>query len=196
MNIIAITGKIGSGKSTVAHIFNILGLPVYSSDERAKFLMQHDENIKKVLINTFGDLTYLPDGNLNRSYLSQKVFSDSEMLAKLNKIVHPEVFKDFENWMKTQQSSTVAIETALLLDILPHIKVQTIIVVVADDNIRIHRAGVRDHKTQEEILKRDKHQPSEQNLNQLADYIIYNNGEKSLIGQCIAIYRQISTHYA
>src|SRR5690606_14754484 len=96
---VGITGGIGAGKSLVTRIFKTLGVPVYDSDSRAKYVMTTDgiliSNIKK----EFGELSFHPDGSLNRSYLSELVFRDEERLRKLNELVHPRVANDYEEWV-------------------------------------------------------------------------------------------------
>jgi dephospho-CoA kinase len=79
---VGITGGIGSGKSIVCQFFKILGIPVYSADDRAKWLMSNDPELKSELVSEFGEETYMKDGTLDRAFLAQKVFSDSEKVKK------------------------------------------------------------------------------------------------------------------
>ena len=91
---VGLTGGIGSGKTTVAEIFDSLGVPVYNSDERAKYLMENDPSLRVAIIEYFGEESYRSEG-LNRLYLSKEVFSDKSKLQKLNSLVHPVVGNDF-----------------------------------------------------------------------------------------------------
>src|ERR1700733_14171686 len=103
---VGITGGIGSGKSTVSRVFELLGIPVYYADDAAKKLMNESTEIKQKLLETFGAEAYI-ENSLNREWLSAKVFNDPEKLKQLNSIVHPTVIKDAEQWMHTQQSPYV-----------------------------------------------------------------------------------------
>ena len=98
---VGITGGIGSGKSTVSKVFEVLGVPVYYADDAAKRLMNEDESMKQQLLEMFGKETYV-DGKLNRKYLSSMVFNDHEKLALLNSIVHPATLQDADDWMQQQ----------------------------------------------------------------------------------------------
>ncbi len=194
MKIFALTGGIGSGKTTVAQIFSLLGIPVYNSDERAKYLMQHDEELKANIKKLFGEQSYLDNGTLNRDFLSAVAFSNIEMLSKLNKLVHPAVLHDFERWTKSHHSNSVIIETALVRDILPYIPISEIIVVTAEDDLRVRRASIRDHQDPEKIKSRDQFQSSSKDFINMADHLIWNNGDKSLIMQCLEVFLKISIH--
>src|SRR4030095_12414619 len=98
MNLIGLTGGIGSGKSTVASIFTTLGIPVYDSDFRAKYLMNSEGDLREQIINLFGKEAYSTDNELNRHYIASIVFSDPTQLEQLNAIVHPAVYKDLLHW--------------------------------------------------------------------------------------------------
>src|SRR5262245_40113967 len=103
---IGLTGGIGSGKSTIERIFEVLGTPVYYADEAAKRLMNENEQLKQHIIQAFGKDAYT-NGVLNRSYLSSKVFNNKESLEKLNALVHPATIEDAESWMQRQNSPYV-----------------------------------------------------------------------------------------
>ena len=115
MIIVGLTGGIGSGKSTVAAMFKDLGVPVYNSDDRAKHLMNTSNRVKKRLIDTFGEKSFSKE-KLNRSYIAALVFNNREKLKKLNAIVHPEVKKDFNNWLMSQHASYVIQENPLIFE--------------------------------------------------------------------------------
>ena len=113
---IGITGGIGSGKTTVTQIFNILGVPIYNSDLEARKLMMEDVALKADIKHHFGDDAYLETGSLNRKYISDLVFSDAEKLKILNSIVHPAVFKHFQHWCSLQKTTYILKEAALLFE--------------------------------------------------------------------------------
>src|SRR4051794_34471444 len=100
---IGLTGGIGSGKTTVAVIFKVLGIPVYFADDAAKRLMDEEKNVKKSIQKNFGEEAY-KDGSLNRKYLSNIVFNNADKLTLLNSIVHPATIKDAAKWMEEQTS--------------------------------------------------------------------------------------------
>src|SRR5690554_5634244 len=97
---IGITGGIGSGKSMVAKIFALLGIPIYDADTEAKKLMTSDEVLMQSIVEAFGEASYYKDGSLNRSYLSRHVFNNSENASLLNSLVHPRVSNHYQNWAK------------------------------------------------------------------------------------------------
>ena len=112
---IGLTGGIGSGKTTIAQWFQEKGIPVYNSDFEAKKLMNENEDLIQQLIELFGDETY-KNGEYNRSYVASKVFNDKELLNQLNAVVHPAVFKHFDEWLDNQNSSFVVKEAAILFE--------------------------------------------------------------------------------
>ncbi|MFN8251343.1 MAG: dephospho-CoA kinase [Ferruginibacter sp.] len=187
---IGITGGIGSGKSTVAKLFAVLGIPVYSADEAAKRLM----NENKVLIHgvkaLFGDNAY-EDGSLNRKYIASIVFNDPEKLARLNAIVHPVTLKDAEDWMNSQQTPYALKEAALMFESGAHEHLDFVIGVSAPRDLRIQRAMQRDHISREEVMARMNRQIDETIKMRLCDFIIFNNEQQLVIPQVIALHQQL-----
>lgn len=171
--IVGLTGGIGSGKSTVAQIFKNLGVPVYDSDKEAKLLMNTSSSIKKAIVNLLGSGAY-QNNILNRNYISSKVFNDKKLLSKLNKIVHPEVKKHFEEWSVRQESKYVIQETALIFENESQENYDKIILVVAPLEERIKRVMARDSTGKEAVLDRVENQLSDIEKISLADYIIEN----------------------
>src|ERR1043165_3634636 len=112
---IGLTGGIGSGKTTVAKIFELLGIPVYYADDSAKRIMSEDEDLKTAIQNQFGKEAY-QNGELNRAYLSAKVFSDPSQLEVLNSIVHPATIRDAAKWMARQKTPYTIKEAALIFE--------------------------------------------------------------------------------
>jgi len=186
MNLIGLTGGIGSGKTTVASIFNTLGIPVYDSDFRAKHLMNSEADIKEQIITLFGKEAYTPANELNRHYIASRVFSDQTQLEQLNAIVHPAVYKDLLAWSKehNQVSSPYLIqESAILFEENLTRRLNAIILVVAPEELRIERTMSRDNVTRDEVLKRIKLQWPDEKKIPASDYVIYNDGERPLIDQ-------------
>src|SRR4051812_41129535 len=112
---IGLTGGIGSGKTTVAKIFELLGVPVYYADDEAKRMMNEDEDLKKQIQKHFGHESY-ENGELNRNYLASKVFSDKHKLELLNSIVHPATMSDVKEWFKKQTTAYAIKEAALIFE--------------------------------------------------------------------------------
>lgn len=173
--IIGLTGGIGSGKSTVAAYIEELGYPVYYSDIRAKEIVNEDSYLKERIRELLGTDAYDENGLYNRKYVSEKVFSNDELLKKLNETIHPAVRYDFEHWVQEQASSLIFKETALLFELKLNRECTKSVLVTADDHLRMKRVMDRDGKTYRQIEAIMKNQMSEKDKCRLADYIIYNN---------------------
>lgn len=171
---IGLTGGIGSGKTTIAQWFQEKGIPVYNSDFEAKKLMNENEDLIQQLIELFGDETY-KNGEYNRSYVASKVFNDKELLNQLNAIVHPAVFKHFDEWMDNQNSSFVVKEAAILFESGSYKDCDYIISVIADEKIRIDRVAKRDQLNEDQIRSRMKNQWTDEQRIEKSDFIIENN---------------------
>lgn len=187
---VGLTGGIGSGKSMCAKIFEIIGIPVYYSDDRAKMLMVNDKNIVAQLIAIFGPNSYCADGSLNRPHLSQAIFNDATLLKKMNSVVHPAVRNDFILW-HTQHSHDAPYtiqESALLFETGSYQFFDSIILVDAPKELRIKRVKQRDQVSRKEVLKRmDKQLPAKFKRSK-SNYIIKNNGKKSVIRQVLEVH--------
>ncbi len=171
---IGLTGGIGSGKTTVAQLFEKLGIPVYYADDRAKELMLHNTKIKKQLIRHFGKNAFI-DGKLNRKYLAELVFNDKNKLKELESIVHPAVRKDFTEWAKKQTAPYIIVENAILYKSGMDQLVDYVIVVTTDTEKRFERIIKRDKIDKEEIEKRINNQEKESELLKKANFTISNN---------------------
>ena len=173
MMIIGLTGGIGSGKSTVATMFKELGVPVYDSDQRAKFLMNTSKVIHDQLVALLGEEAF-KDGALNRSYIAGKVFNDAELLAQLNNIVHPVVRQDFIDWSNDQDANYVIQEIALLFENKAQELYDDVILVTAPKEVRINRVLDRDNTTREQVEARMNNQLDDETKLELANYVIEN----------------------
>ncbi len=190
---IGITGGIGSGKTTVCKIFMQLGIEVYFADDRAKWLMNNHEDLKKEIISIFGIEAYL-NGELNRGHISNIAFNNSEKLILLNQAVHPRVFEDYKFWsteMKNQGHPYILKEAALLFESGSYKELDFIICVIADEETRIKRVMERDNLKREEVIQRLNKQMKQEEKVKLSSFIIDNNGNQSLIEQVIKIDREI-----
>lgn len=191
MKVIGLTGGIGSGKTVVSKIFEILDIPIYNSDYRAKFLMENNLQIKKSLVQYFGELVYLKDDSLDRKYLSNAIFDDVAALHMINSIVHPYVAEDFELWKSKQSGEFIIKESALLIETLKQQAVDKIIVVKASKTLRLLRVKTRDQLSESDILKRMENQLDDEQRILYADYLIDNEGNKSIVQQTITIYKML-----
>lgn len=173
MKVIGLTGGIGSGKSTVARMFQELGVPVYIADDEAKKLMNEDKEVRTKIIKLFGDEAYNGSG-LNRKLIASKVFDDKELLEKLNRVVHPAVAKHFEKWKVQQKAQYVIYEAAILFEKGGYKKCDYNILVTAPVNLRIERILLRDKVTVEEIQARMNNQWPDEKKEKMADVVLRN----------------------
>lgn len=184
---IGLTGGIGSGKTTVAKVFETLGVPVYYADEAAKRLMNEDEALKNQLQQQFGKEIYV-DEKLDRSYLASIVFNDNKKLALLNSIVHPATIEDATRWMQQQNTPYTIKEAALIFESGSQKNLDKVIGVYAPVPLRIERVIKRDNIRKEEILLRMNKQMDEEQKMRLCDYVITNDEEQLVIPQVLALH--------
>lgn len=188
---IGLTGGIGSGKSTVAKIFETLGIPVYYADAEAKRLMNSSETLKKVIRQNFGEATYEND-QLNRKYLAGIVFNNPEKLELLNALIHPVTINDAEQWMQQQSAPYSIKEAALLFESGAAENLDLIVGVYAPQALRIKRVMKRDGLTADEIMKRINRQVNEEMKMKLCDFVITNNEQELLVPQVLKLHQHFS----
>ncbi|MBX3256134.1 MAG: dephospho-CoA kinase [Chitinophagaceae bacterium] len=187
---IGLTGGIGSGKSTVARLFEIHGIPVYYADTAAKEIMSTDEVLQQQIIHHFGANAYV-NNNLNRKYLADIVFKDKDKLALLNSLVHPATVRDAMRWMSRQTAPYTVKEAALIFESGSQAELDYVIAVYAPKTLRIHRTMQRDRIDREEVLKRMKNQIDEEIKMRLGDFVIYNDEQQLLIPQVNRLHEQL-----
>lgn len=189
---VGITGGIGSGKTTICKIFESLNIPIYYADDRAKNLMVNDRKLVEGIKDLFGENAYLENGSLNRERIGSIVFSDKEMLAKLNALVHPAVRLDGENWFQEQAGKPYALkEAALHFESGGYKLMDKMITVFAPEVMRIERVMQRDNTTAEAVKARIDKQLPDSNKVELADFVIYNDGTQSLIKQVMNVHQAL-----
>lgn len=189
---IGITGGIGSGKSIVCSVFRLLGVPVYHADDRAKYLMENDIDIRTQIISLFGDEAY-NGSNYNRKYIASLVFTNDSLLTKLNNIVHPYVANDFILWTELfKESAYVIEEAAILFESGAGKKMDYNILVDAPEEQRIKRVMKRDNLTEEEVRIRINKQISTDKIRHLVDWIIVNNNKQLILPQILKIHSQLN----
>jgi dephospho-CoA kinase len=187
---IGITGGIGSGKSTVAKLFIVLGIPVYNADEAGKRLMNENKIVKAQIKNLFGEAAYTNE-ILNRKYLADIVFNNAEKLAQLNAIVHPATLMDADDWMNSRQTAYAVKEAAIMFESGAHEHLDYVIGVAAPAPLRIQRAMQRDGATRDEIIKRMGRQINETIKLRLCDFIIYNDEQELVIPQVLQLHNKL-----
>ena len=186
---IGITGGIGSGKTTVARVFEVLGIPVYYADDEAKRLMNTDEKLKEKIQLQFGNNVY-KDGKLDRKHLSEIVFNNPEKLQLLNALVHPATLKDAEKWMQAQSTTYSLKEAALIFESGAHEHLDYVIGVTAPAPLRILRTMQRDGITREEVLARMDKQMDETIKMKLCDFVIKNDEQEMLLPQVLDLHKK------
>ncbi|MTI33361.1 dephospho-CoA kinase [Xanthovirga aplysinae] len=188
---VGITGGIGAGKSVVCEIFKSLGIPIYDADSRSKWLLGNDEKLKHQLKETFGAKAFTPDDLLNRIFLAEEVFHNPQQLEKLNRLVHPRVGEDYEDWVKQHQAAPYVLkEAALLIEAGSYRRLDFLITVNAPEDLRIERIKARDpQRSMEQIAAIIKKQLSEEERQEIADFVIDNSGTRLLIPQVVKLHR-------
>ncbi len=193
---IGITGGIGSGKTTVARIFEVLGIPVYYADDAAKRLMNENAALKQQIVQLFGDTIY-ENGFLNRSKLASLVFKNPEKLSQLNKAVHPVTIKDAEGWMQRNEADKIlkipyAIkEAALIFESGAESHLNFVIGVYAPEALRLNRVMNRDKLSREAVLLRMEKQMDEEEKMGRCHFVITNDEAQLLIPQVEELHKKI-----
>ncbi|MEM8584998.1 MAG: dephospho-CoA kinase [Bacteroidota bacterium] len=198
---IALTGNIGSGKTTVARLFQELGIPVFEADAVAKQLLVEDADLRRSVTAHFGPNAYDEQGDLNRAYLAKRIFSSEEDLNQLNALVHPAVTKAALTWHESQADAQAKLENnqfwytlheaAITLEIGQANAFDAIIVVTAPESVRLQRVMRRDGSTEAQVLARMARQWPEAQKVAAADYLIYNDGQHELWPQVESVHQQI-----
>jgi dephospho-CoA kinase len=187
---IGLTGGIGSGKTTVAKIFELLGIPVYYADDAAKRIMNEDEELKTAIQKQFGKDAYDNEG-LNRTFLSARVFTDHAQIEILNSLVHPATIRDAAKWMSQQKTSYTIKEAALIFESGSAEHLDYVIGVYAPTQLRIKRAMERNHLSHEEVKQRINKQLDENIKIKLCDFVIYNDEQHLLIPQVMELHKKL-----
>lgn len=188
---IGITGGIGSGKTTVCRVFELLGVAVYYADVRAKILMQTDPELIEGIKAAFGIEAYTGQV-LNRAFLGAIVFNHAERLQQLNGLVHPAVFRDFERWSLEQKGAYVLKEAAILFESGSAKDCAYTILVKSPVELRTSRVMLRDGISKEDVIKRMDKQMSDEEKEKLASFVIVNDETQLVIPQVLALHDQIT----
>lgn len=187
---IGLTGGIGSGKTTVARIFEVLGIPVYYADQAARELMNTDPELKKQIMAAFGPEAY-DAGNLNRPWLAARVFNNAEKLALLNSFVHPVTMRHADSWMNTQSTEYAIKEAALIFEGNLEKYFDYVIGVSAPESLRLERAVLRDQSTPELVQQRMRQQMDESEKISRCDFVIVNDEKQPVLPQVLEIHNSL-----
>ncbi|AMR32050.1 dephospho-CoA kinase [Mucilaginibacter sp. PAMC 26640] len=190
---VGITGNIGSGKTTVCKIFEVLGVPVFYADDQAKDIMVKDLILIDGIKKSFGSESYFEDGSLNRKHISGIVFNNEEELVKLNRLVHPAVFRAFEVWVKQFKGRAeipyVLKEAALLFESDSYKMCHRSLMISAPEQVRFNRVMQRDGLTEAEVKKRNSRQMSEEQKLGMANDVIINDDTELVIPQVLQLHK-------
>lgn len=188
---VGLTGGIGSGKTTVAKMFQELGVPVYNSDKEAKSLMVFNDDVKQQIIQLLGEETYV-EGNLNREFIAKKIFNDPNLLRSMNAIVHPAVRNDFTLWREVKETTYVIQESALIFETGSLEFYDQIIFVTAPLEERIHRVMLRDpNSNRKKVEERISNQLPDSKKAPFSHFIIENLDLKDTQKQVVDIHLKL-----
>lgn len=188
---VGLTGNMGSGKSTVAKLFEFLQIPVYYSDKEAKTIMYRNKSVKSKLKKAIGKDIYLKNGRLNRLLLAEKIFNNPSLLENVNEIVHPAVREHYLKWRKKQKAPYTIQESAITFETKAHKVMDATIVVYAPEELLISRVMERDNISKEKVLERLQNQMSQEKKIKKADYIIDNSMAELLMPQVREIHQDL-----
>lgn len=186
---VGLTGNIGSGKTTIAKVFELLGIPVFYADDEAKKVMVADEMLIAGIKDTFGNEAYFDDDSLNRKYISGIVFNNKAELEKLNALVHPAVFRAFERFdLQHHDAPYVIREAAILFESGSYKMCDRAIMITAPLETRISRVMLRDHLTRADVESREARQMPQDEKVKLANDLIINDGKQLVIPQILRLH--------
>lgn len=190
---VGITGGIGSGKSTVCKVFELLGIPVYYADDEAKKLLDSEPDVKSKIIQLLGKSLFDEKGVIDRKALATIVFNDKAKLEQLNSIVHPAVARHFEAWLNKNAAAKYIIkEAAILFESGAYKAVDKVITVAAPLELKIARVIQRDKTSRELVEQRIKSQMSDEEKIKHSQFVIYNDERELLIPQILRIHKELS----
>ena len=190
MKKLGLTGGIGVGKTYVSKVFQQMGIPIFNADLEAKNCMAEDKGLMKKVKTSFGEVIY-DNEVLQKEKLAKIVFNNRQRLAELNALVHPLVKQKFEDWCVKQTAELVIKEAAILFESDAHLGLDAVICISATEKVRIERVQERDGSSVAEIKSRIDKQMPQSRKEELADFVIVNDGEKLLLPQLIKVLKEM-----
>jgi dephospho-CoA kinase len=188
--VVGLTGGIGSGKTTVAKMFEELGVPIYIADVEAKKLVNRSKIVRRKLVALFGEQAYI-DNKINRAFVADNIFNNKDLLNKMNQIVHPKVASHFKRWLNKQDSHYVIKEAAILFENGSYKHLDAIITVTAPVEERIKRVTKRDNSNKDKVLAIIKNQWDDNKKIELSNYVIENTTLENTQKKVIEIHQDI-----
>ncbi len=186
---IGITGGIGSGKTTVCNLFKNLGVPVFCSDDEARFILNNDEAMINDVKKLFGRDMYTAEGLMDRPRMATLVYSDPNAMEQISQLVHPKVNDKFLSWVEENEGAAYVLkEAAILFETGRYHDLDKIINVFAPKEIRLERVMKRDKMIKEEVFKRMRYQYTDEERNKLSDFIIMNENKSELLPQVMELH--------
>lgn len=193
MKVIGITGGIGSGKSIVCKVFELLCIPVYYADLRANWLTNNDLQLRKEIKELFGRQAYDENGLYNRKWIANQVFENPQLLQMLNMLIHPRVFEDTQQWLRQHQKQPYVLREAAISNAAGKGNdLDKIITVSCPLEIRIKRIKQRDpQRSIEQIYSIIARQKSEDKFLNIADYQVINDDSKLILPQILILHKNL-----
>ncbi|MCX2575434.1 dephospho-CoA kinase [Pedobacter sandarakinus] len=188
---VGITGGIGSGKTTVCKVFQVLGIPVFYADTEAKLIMVRDDLLIDGIKSAFGKDSYLSDGRLNNKHIAKIVFNNEDELAKLNALVHPAVFRAYTTWEQQVDSKVpyTLKEAALLFESGSYKLCDTSILVKSPLALKLDRVMNRDGISAQDVAARMDKQLSDDEKEKMADHLLLNDEAHAIIDQVMVLHQ-------
>lgn len=187
---LGVTGGIGSGKTTVCKVFSVLGIPVFSADDEAKKIQESDRDLQ-LKINSFAGKDLFPEGKLDRPELARLIFSNKELLEKVNSVVHPAVFRTFREWFREQNAPYSIMEAAILFESGAFKMMDRIATVVTPMEERIERLVRSKKLSMEQIIERIKNQIDDESRITRSDFLIFNSENEMIIPAILGIHEEM-----
>jgi len=187
---LGVTGGIGSGKTTVCKMFEVLGIPVFYADDEAKKIQDTNPEIREQ-INLLAGRDLYSAGYLDRPELAKIIFGNKVLLAEINSIIHPLVFSLFEEWVTRQDSPYSVMEAAILFESGAFRMMDRIATVVTPIEERIERLLKGNRMTREQITSRMINQIDDESRIRQSDFIIYNSENDMIIPAVLGIHEEM-----
>jgi dephospho-CoA kinase len=186
---VGLTGGIGSGKTTVARVLELLGVPVYTADARGRWLSDNDPQVVGGIRSIFGPEAYTAAGTLDRKYVAGRVFADAALLGRLNRVVHPAVRADYRRWLEGHaEAAYTVMESAILLEGGFAREMDRIVVVTAPLALRVARTMQRDAMEESAVRARIAAQMDDRERVAKADFVLHADDRELLIPRILELH--------